>query len=116
MITPNVPAIHEPTAAMHNAVDAGHDRGGFARNPHQDRGGRAAVLRTVIDAGEHHHRLGGVEPEGRGQKNADARERSDAGQYADDGADQASEKRVPQHVGLERDREAEQQILHRAHG
>ena len=26
------------------AVDAGHDRGGLARDPHQDRRGRAAVL------------------------------------------------------------------------
>ena len=55
------------------AVDAGHHRGGFAGNAHQDRGGRAAVLRAVIDAGEHHHCAGGVEPEGRRQQNADAR-------------------------------------------
>src|SRR5262249_13202246 len=35
------------------AVDAGHHRGGLARQVDQDGGGRAAVLRAVIDAGEH---------------------------------------------------------------
>src|SRR5207247_10854187 len=50
------------------AVDAGHYRGGLARNAHQDRGSRAAVLRAVIDAGEHYDCLGGVEPEGRDRK------------------------------------------------
>ena len=97
------------------AIDAGHHRGGFAGNAHQDRGGRAAVLRAVIDAGEHHDRLGGVEPEGRRQENADAGERADAGQDAHDGADQAAEKGVPQHVGLQRHREAEQQAFDGAH-
>ena len=38
-------------------------------------------------------------------------ERPDAGQHADEGADQAAEKGVPQHVGLERDRETEQQAV-----
>ena len=64
-MTPKVPAMNEPTAAMHSAaparpflrhgvaVDAGHHRGGLARNAHQDRGGRAAVLRAVVDAGQH---------------------------------------------------------------
>ena len=59
--------------------------------------------------------LRGVEPEGRGQQNADAGQRPDAGQHADEGADQAAEKGVPQHVGLERDRETEQQAVQRSH-
>ena len=35
------------------AVEAGHHRGRLARQVEQDRRGRAAVLRAVIDAGEH---------------------------------------------------------------
>ena len=41
------------------AVDAGDDRGGFARQVDQDRGGRATVLRAVIDAGQHDQRSHG---------------------------------------------------------
>ena len=93
------------------AVDAGHHRGGFARDAHQDRGGRAAILRAVIDAGEHHDRLGGVEAVGHRQQDADAGERADAGQHADQRADQAAQEGIEQHVGPERDREAEQQAV-----
>ena len=104
-MTPKVPAMNEPTAAMQSAaparpflrhgvaVDAGHHRGGFARDAQQDRGGRAAILRAVIDAGEHHDRLGGVEPEGQRQQDGDAGERADARQHADQRADQAAEER-----------------------
>ena len=84
---------------------------GLARNAHQDRGGRAAVLRAVVDAGQHDDRLGGVEPEGHRQQDADAGERADAGQHADQRADQAAEEGIEQHVGLEGDREAEQQAV-----
>ena len=99
------------------AVDAGHHRGGLARNPHQDRGGRAAVLRAVIDAGQHDDRLGGVEAERHRQQDADAGEGADAGQHADQGADHAAEKRIEQHVRPECDREAEHQAVDgRFHG
>ena len=37
------------------AVDGGDDGRRFARDVDQDRGGRAAVLRAVIDAGQHDH-------------------------------------------------------------
>ena len=37
------------------AVDAGDDRRGFARHVDEDRGGRAAILRAVEDAGQHDH-------------------------------------------------------------
>ena len=77
------------------AVDAGHHRGRFARDAHQDRGGGAAILRAVIDAGEHDDGLRGVEPEGHRQQDRNAGERADAGQHADQRADQAAEKGVP---------------------
>ena len=38
------------------AVDAGDDRGRLAGHVEQDRGGRAAVLGAVVDAGEHDDR------------------------------------------------------------
>ncbi len=72
-------------------------------------------MRAVVDAGEHHQRLGGVEAEGRRQKDAHAGKWADAGQHADHGADQAAEKGIPQHVGLHRHREAEPQVLERVH-
>ena len=60
-----VPAKKEPSAAMRErgscaalpghlvAVDAVTDRRGFARQVDQDRRGGAAVLRAVVDAGQH---------------------------------------------------------------
>ena len=120
MMTPNVPATNEPTAAMASAaparpllrhgvaVDAGHDRGRLAGDAHQDRGGRAAVLRAVVDAGQHHDGLGGIEAEGGRQQDGDAGERADARQHADERADQAAEESIEQHVRAEGDREAEQ--------
>ena len=63
-----VPAKNEPMAAMPSAgagaslarhlvpIDGGHHRGRLARNVDQDGGGRAAVLSTVIDAGEQDQR------------------------------------------------------------
>ena len=38
------------------AVDAGDDRARLARHVDQDRRGRAAILRAVVDAGEHDQR------------------------------------------------------------
>ena len=107
-----------PALAGHGvAVDAGHHRGGLARDAHQDRGGGAAVLRAVVDAGQHDDGLGGVEPEGHGQQDRDAGERADSRQHADQRADQAAEERVEQHVRAERDRETEAQAVEdRFHG
>ena len=90
-------------------VDAGHHRGGFAGDAQQDRRGRAAVLRAVVDAGQHDDGLGRVEAVGDRQEDADAGERADPRQHADQRADEAAEEGVPQHVRPERDREAEQQ-------
>ena len=75
------------------AVDAGDDRGRLARHVDQDRRGRAAVLRAVIDAGEHDQRRQRIEPEGDRQQHRDGRDRADAGQHADQRAEQAAEQR-----------------------
>ncbi len=93
------------------AVDAGHHRGGFARYAQQDRRGRAAVLRAVVDAGQHHDRIGGVEPERQRQQDADTGERSDARQHADQRSDDAADEGVPQHVRPQRDRKSQHQAV-----
>jgi hypothetical protein len=96
-----------PATLRHRiAVDARHHGGGLARDAHEDRCGRAAVLRAVIDAGEHDHGLGRVEAEGERQQNADAGQRTDPGENADQRANQAADERVPQDVRLQRDGEA----------
>ena len=71
------------------AVDAGHDRGGLARQVDQDGGGRAAVLRAVIDAGEHDQRADRRHAVGDRQQHRDGGERADARQHADQRAHQS---------------------------
>ncbi len=93
------------------AVDAGHHRRCLAGNAHQDRCGGAAILRAVIDTGEHDDRLRGVQTEGHRQQDGDARERTDARQHADERANQATEKRVPRVGRQQGDREAEIQTM-----
>ena len=66
------------------AVQAGHDRGGFARKVHQDGGGRAAVHGPVIDAGQHDDGGGGIHAEGEGNEHGRPGHRPDAGQDPDD--------------------------------
>ena len=75
------------------AVDAGDDRRGLARQVDQDRRGRAAVLRAVEDAGQHDQAGHRLEMEGERQQHRDGRDRPDAGQHADQRADQAAEQR-----------------------
>ena len=101
-----------PAALRHCVtVDAGHDRGRFAWNAHQDRGGRAAVLRAVVDAGQHNDGSRGVEAVGDGQQDADAGQRSDAGQHANQRADYAAKKCIPEDARLERHLEAKHQAI-----
>ena len=113
---PTVPAKNEPSAEIDErragaalaghlvAVDAGHDRRGFARQVDQDRRGRAAVLRAVVDAGQHDQRRGRRQVEGDRQQHGDGRHRADAGQHADQRADHAAEQRVEQVLEAERRR------------
>ena len=103
-MVPTVPAKNEPTAAIASAaparprlrhaiaVDAGHDRRQFAGQVDQDRRGRAAVLRAVVDAGEHDQRTERTEAEGDRQQHRDGRDRPDPGQHADQRSDQAPEQ------------------------
>ena len=74
------------------AVERGDHGGRLAGNVDQDRRGRAAVLRAVIDAGQHDQRAGGIEPEGDRQQHGDGGDGPDAGQHADQRADEAAEE------------------------
>jgi len=53
------------------AVDAGHDGRRLARHVEQDRGGRAAVFRAVIDAAQHDDPAGRVHVVGERQQHRD---------------------------------------------
>ena len=74
------------------AVEGGHHRGRLARHVDQHRGKRAAVLRAVIEAGEHDDGGGGARAEGERQEQRDRRRGADARQHADDLPQQHAEE------------------------
>ena len=75
------------------AVDAGDDGCRLAGNIDQDRCGGAAILRAIVDAGQHDQRWQRAEPEGDRQQHRDGRNRPDARQHADQRAEQAPDQR-----------------------
>src|SRR5436309_666258 len=72
------------------AVEAGDDGGGLTRDIHQHRGGRAPVLRAVIDAREHDQRADRRQAERDRQQHRDGRNGADPRQNADEGSDQGA--------------------------
>jgi hypothetical protein len=74
------------------AIEAGDDGRGFTRDIYQHRGGRAAVLRSVIDAREHDQRADRRQAERDRQQHCDGRDRADPRQHADQGSDQGAEQ------------------------
>ena len=97
------------------AVDAGHHGGSLARQVGEDRGGRAAIARAVIDAGEHDERAIRRQPEGERQQHGNRHQRADAGDHADEGAERDAGEAVEEVPGGEGDAEAERQIVDQAH-
>ena len=93
------------------AVDAGHHRRGLARQVDQDRGGRAAVLRAVEDAGEHDQAGHRLEMEGERQQHRDGGDRADAGQHADQRADHGADEGEAEIGRRQRDPEADGEIV-----
>jgi hypothetical protein len=86
-----------PALARHLvAVDHGHHRRRFARQVDQNGGGRAAVLRAVVDAGQHDQRGHRRQRIGGWQQHGDGGHRADAGQHADQRAQQAADEGVHQ--------------------
>ena len=98
------------------AVDTGDDGRGLAGNVDQDRGGRAAIHRAVVDPG-HHDDAGFRRSRQRDrQQQRHRRDRADAGQHADQRADEDADEAIEQVDRLERDAEAMRDIDERVHG
>ena len=98
------------------AVEAGHHRGDLPGQVHQDRRGRAAVLRAVVDAGQHDERGHRRQHEGRRQQHRDGRDRADAGQHADQRAEEHADEAVEDVVPVQGDAEAQHQVVEEFHG
>jgi hypothetical protein len=92
------------------AVDGGHDRGRFARDVDQDGGGRAAVLGAVIDAGEQDQGRLRLQGERDRQQHGHRRDRTDAGQHADDGAEENADEAVSDVLDGQRDGKSQAEI------
>ena len=98
------------------AVDRRDHAGTFARQVDQDRGGRAAVLRAVVDAGQHDQGRDRRQAEGDRQQHGDGGDRAEAGQHADRRAEQHADEAVEQVERAERRGEAEPEIAEQFHG
>ena len=92
------------------AVERRDDGGRLARDVDQDRRGRAAVLGAVIDAGQHDQCAGGIEPEGDRQQHGDGGDGTDAGQHADQRADETAQEGEAEILQAQRDAEAKAQV------
>jgi len=103
------------TAGHLVAVDAGDDGRGLARQVDQDRGGRAAVLRAVEDAGEHDQARRRLEMERQRQQHRDGRNGTDAGQHADQGSDQRAGERKEHVRRRQRYPETDHEIVQKLH-
>src|SRR6478736_6038077 len=95
-------------------VDTGHHRRRLAWQIDQDGRGGAAVLRAVIDAGEHDQGAERAQPERHRQQHGDGGDRADAGKNADQRSDQAAEQAEAQidrgHRGAEAGGEVGKQV------
>ncbi len=72
----------------------GHHRGTLAGQVDEDGGGRAAILRAVIDARQHDERRGRRQREGDRQQHRDGGDRPEARQDADCGAEQDADEAI----------------------
>ena len=124
---PSVPAMKEPMAAMPSAdagaplqghlvaVDAGHDGARLAGHADEHGGERAAVLRAVIDAGEHDDGGGRARAVGQRQEQGDGGRRSDARQHADHLAEQHAGEAHGEMRRRQRRRETLHEVEERPH-
>ena len=124
---PTVPATNEAIAAMPSAGPARPLRAmawpsmqvttddDFAWDVEQDRGGRAAVFRAIINAGQHDDAAGRIHLERQRQQQRDRCRRAEPRQDADDGAEETSDEAPQQVVRLKRDRETVQQSAEHVH-
>src|SRR5690606_22641318 len=105
-----------PPVARHLvAVQHGHDRGSFAGQGDQNRGGGAPVGSTVVDAGQHDEAGGGRQHIGDGQQHGDGRHGADAGQHADQGAQKTAQQTVRQVLQGQGNRKTQYEVLKQFH-
>ena len=78
------------------AVQGGDHRGRFTRQIDQDGGGGAAVLGSVVDAGQHDQGGDRRQDKGDGQQHGDGGGRAETGQHADQGAEKDTRQAVQQ--------------------
>ena len=102
-----IDALGSPALARElMAIEGGYDRCRVAGDVDEDRGRRAAGLRTVVDACEHDERVYLRQTVRHGQQHGDRSNRSNARQDADQRADKASD---------EADQQRDQQVTPAGH-
>ena len=92
------------------ALERRDDGGAFARGVEQDRGGRAAIHRAVIDAGEQDEGRGRLDLEGDRQEQRDGERRAQPGEDADRGSERGADETPHQIDRSERDRKAVEEL------
>ncbi len=85
------------------ALERGRHRCALAGRVDEDGGGGSAVHAAIIDPREHDQRAAGIELVGHRQQQRDRERGTDAGQYADRGAEQHADQRIEQVHGLDGD-------------
>ena len=98
------------------AVETRHHRRRLAGEVHQDGGGRAAVLRAVVDSGEQDQGGHRRQREGRGQQHGYGGNRADSRQHSDQRAERHAEQAVEQILQCKRDAEAQREVVQEVHG
>src|SRR6218665_373406 len=89
---PPLPPSLAPVPGHFVALQGGAQEAGLARRVQQERGGRAAVHRAVINAGKKDHRGRGFDPDRDRQQHGHGHRRPDAGQHAHGRAYHAADK------------------------
>jgi hypothetical protein len=97
------------------AIQAGDRRGRFTRQIEEDRGDRAAVLRAIVDAGEHDDRRRRGQRERERQEECDRRDRSQTRQHADRRAEQHAGQTRPEVLRREGRGESEPEMIETDH-
>jgi hypothetical protein len=86
-------------------VEGGHHRPGLTGNVDQDRRGRAAILRTIIDAGQHDQRTHRRQAKRDRKQHGHGGDGADARQHAHERANQRADQ-TQQNVDGDRNRRA----------
>ena len=101
-----------PFAGHLIAVETGDHRRSFARDAHQHRRDGATIGDAVVDARQHDDRRGDVHLVRDGQQQCDGGERAQAGQDADDRAQQHADETAGEGGRLEDRGEAADEVFH----